>query len=459
VIVVVGLSHREAPIEVRERVAIQREALPSVLRGLAARPALREVVCLSTCNRIEVYAVANGATEVDFAAAVHEIEQALGELGDPGGATTLRASLKSRVGDEAVRHLFRVTSSLDSLVVGEPQILGQVKDAYEIAREAGTVGRYLERAMSRALHVAKRVRTETTIGEGQVSVSSIAVDLARQIFEDLAKRTVLLIGAGEMAEAAAKLLVKSGSRLVVINRSPERATELARDFGGVARPWSDLAACLVEADVAVTSTSAPGFVITRAVTAQAMKARRGRSLFFIDIALPRDVEPSVNDLDNVYLYDIDNLSQLVTDSLRGREAEAARAETLVSREAETFAAWTETLNVTGTIVALRAKVRASLLAEVEKTVSGRLRHLPEADRKALEVMVDAAVNKLLHTPVTRIKAMASDPRGDDLVKALHHLFDLPEVAAAAKDDAGEDADSNDEASLAAASGARERLGR
>jgi glutamyl-tRNA reductase len=460
VIVVVGLSHRDAPIEVRERVAIDRDDLPGLLRVLASCPSVSEVLCVSTCNRLEVYAAAKEASDGALAAAARDVSQVLSDLGRKNGVTSLAASLQTEVGDSALRHLFRVASSLDSLVVGEPQILGQVKEAFEIARQTGTTGRLLERAMSRAFHVAKRVRSETSIGSGQVSVSSVAVDLARQIFDDLGKRTVLLLGAGEMAEAAAKLLLKSGSRLVVVNRSLERAAELAREFGGTARPWEELEAAMVGADVVIASTAARGFVITRAMIARAMKARRGRSLFFIDIALPRDVEPSANDLDNVYLYDIDNLSQIVSDSLRKRESEAAPAEALVSREAESFAAWAETRNVTGTIVALRAKVRASLLQEVDRTLSGRLRHLPDTDRKALEVMVDAAVNKLLHTPVTRIKALASDPRGEDLVKALHHLFDLPSVIAEPPAAAPEEEGVREEVDLAAASGgAREPMGR
>src|SRR5262249_30373397 len=211
--VVVGLSHREAPIEVRERVAIEKDDLPGVLRALAARSSVREVACLSTCNRIEVYAVARSANPGDLDATVREVTEVLEELGAKNGAARLGSVLQKRVGDDALRHLFRVAASLDSLVVGEPQILGQVKEAFETAREAGTVGKYLERAMNRALHVAKRVRTETAIGAGQVSVSSVAVELAAQIFESLAKRTVLLLGAGEMAEASAKLLVKAGARL------------------------------------------------------------------------------------------------------------------------------------------------------------------------------------------------------------------------------------------------------
>jgi glutamyl-tRNA reductase len=423
-IVVVGLSHREAPLEVRERLAVDGEGIAALLRALLDRPAIREALCVSTCNRIEVYAVGQQDSPEHALAAAEAVQSALVDMAGRDGADDITRYLKTHVRREAVLHLFRVASSLDSLVVGEPQILGQVRDALETAKAAGSIGKYLDRATNRALHVAKRVRTETAIGEGQVSVASVAVDLARQIFGELGGRTALLVGAGEMAEGAAKLLVKAGAKLLVVNRSPERARQLALEFNGASRPWEELAAAMVQADVVIASTSAKGFVVTRATAAQAMKARRGRSLFFIDIAVPRDVDPAVNDIDNVYLYDIDNLSNLVAESMQGRRVEAERAEALVQHEANVFESWTETLGVTATIVALRAKVRASLAAEVERTLTGRLKHLTDADKKALETMTDAAVNKLLHVPTSRIKALASDPRGDELVKALHHLFDL-----------------------------------
>jgi glutamyl-tRNA reductase len=426
-IVVVGLSHREAPLEVRERLAIEADGVAGLLRGLLSCPAIREALCVSTCNRIEIYAVGQQDSDEHTRAAVEAVQNALVELAGRNGAEGIVPYLKTHVRRDAVLHLFRVAASLDSLVVGEPQILGQMREALETAKTAGGIGKYLDRATNRALHVAKRVRTETAIGEGQMSIASVAVDLARQIFGELTGRTALLVGAGEMAEGAAKLLVKAGAKLLVVNRSPERARQLALEFGGGSRPWEELATALVDADVVIASTSAKGFVVTRATVGKAMKARRGRSLFFIDIAVPRDIDPAVNDIDNVYLYDIDNLSNLVAESMQGRRAEAERAEELVQHEANAFGTWTETLGVTATIVALRAKVRASLAAEVERTLTGRLKHLADGDRKALETMVDAAVNKLLHTPTTRIKALAADPRGDDLVKAIHHLFDLADT--------------------------------
>jgi glutamyl-tRNA reductase len=419
-VIVVGLSHRDAPIDVRERLAVDGDEAPRVLVDLVARPTISEAIYLSTCNRVEVYAVA-AASDADAARDVIEV---LETIAARNGPRDVARHLRTTTGTDAVRHLFRVACSLDSLVVGEPQILGQVKDALEGARQAGTVARYLDKAMSRALHVAKRVRSETAIAAGQVSVSSVAVDLARQILDDLALATVALVGAGEMAEAAARQLVKEGSKLIVVNRSPARAAQLARDFGGEAVAWEDLEKTLARADVVIASTAAKTFLVTREHAMRAMKARRGRSLFFIDIAVPRNVDPAVNDLDNVYLYDIDNLSELVAESMRGRLAEADRAEALVQRELEGFEAWTETLNLTDTIVALRNKTRNVVMAEVERSLGGRLKALPAPEREALQTMVDAIVNKLLHDPVTRIKTAASEPHGDDLVHALAELFDL-----------------------------------
>jgi glutamyl-tRNA reductase len=427
VIVVVGVSHREAPLAVRERLAVDKDSVAGLLKNLADGAEVREALCVSTCNRTEVYAVAKTSNEADVRSAQRRVVDVLERFAEANGAGGIVPYLVTQSGKSAVRHLFRVAASLDSLVIGEPQILGQVKDAFDTAKSAGTLGHYLERAMSRAFHVAKRVRTETDVGAGQVSVASVAVDLARQIFGDLGGRTALLLGAGEMAEGAAKLLVKCGAKLTVVNRSPERGAELAREFGGAARPWEQLPQALVQADVVVASTSAKHFIVTRELAAQAIKARKGKSLFFIDIAVPRDVDPAVNKLDNAYVYDIDNLSDIVAQSMDGRKKEAERAEALVGYEADAFESWTDARNVTGTIVALRAKVRASLETELDKTLSGRLKHLPEPDRQALSRMVEAAVNKLLHTPVSRIKAMAKDPRGDDFVQAVHELFDLPEV--------------------------------
>ncbi|AKT42352.1 glutamyl-tRNA reductase [Chondromyces crocatus] len=441
-IVVVGLSHKTAPIEVRERLAVGRDALPTLLQRLVAHPAIGEAVVLSTCNRVEIYAApcgpggAGGAgsmtserppaslppevTQTREMEALHAVVGALCGLGGDG----IRPYLAGARGLDAVLHLFRVAASLDSLVVGEPQILGQLKEALVSAREAGSVGPRLAQAMHRAFKVGKRARAETAIGAGQVSVSSVAIELARQIFADLAGRSALLVGAGEMAEAASRLLVRAGARLTVVNRSPERAAALAREVGGEPRAWSELERSVIEADIVVSSTSSPTYVIPVDLVRRARKARRGRSLFLIDIAVPRDVDPAVNDLDNVYLYDVDDLSQIVAQSLEERAVEAARAEEIVRDEVRGYEAWALERALTPTIVDLRARTRSILAAEVERSLSGKLRHLSTADRQALAMMVEAATNKLLHVPTTRLRAMAGDERAEDHVEALRELFDL-----------------------------------
>lgn len=421
-IVVVGLSHKNAPIEVRERLAVSRANVVEVIGKLTASPSVGEAVVLSTCNRVEVYAAARGrgATERELLETAHAATHVLASLGGDG----VRSYLKQETGKQAVLHLFRVAASLDSLVVGEPQILGQLKDAIEVARGAKSLGATLGNAMHRAVRVGKRVRSETAIGEGQVSVSSVAIDLARQIFGDLEKRATVLVGAGEMAEQAAKLLVRAGSRLIIVNRSQERREALASEVGGEPRPWSDLERSLTEADIVISSTSSPGYVITPDTLKGVRKARKGRSLFLIDIAVPRDIDPAVNKLDNVYLYDVDDLSQIVSESLEGRAAEAARAAAIADEEARGFETWTAEQALTPAIVALRERTRGVLGAELERSLAGKLRHLGPAEREALSVMLDAATNKLLHGPVAKLRQLATDPRSDEYLEALSDLFDL-----------------------------------
>jgi len=432
VIAVVGLSHKNAPLEVRERLALPKDTLPQVLERLLSEPAIGEAVILSTCNRVEVYVAPRppreGASARGFdGAQVAEAQRIVRDL-LLGYGDVLAPYLVSAEGDDAVRHLFRVASSLDSLVVGEPQILGQLKDAIELAKETRAIGATLGQAMHHAVRVGKRVRTDTAIGAGQVSISSVAVDLARQIFGDLSGHRALLVGAGEMAEAASKLVVRGGAKLVVVNRSPERAAALAHEVGGEPRPWAELEAAVVEADIVICSTSSPTFVLSRDLVKRATKVRRGRSLFLIDIAVPRDVDPAVNELDNVYVYDIDDLSQIVAESMQGRAAEAARAEAIVEGEVRSFEAWARKHALTPLITSLRTRTRAVLEGELERSLNGKLRHLPEADREALRTMLDAATNKLLHAPTAHLKALADDSRGEDYAEALRDLFELEEDA-------------------------------
>ncbi len=433
-IVVLGLSHRTAPVDVREKFAGGAEVLPGVLARLAARTELREVMFLSTCNRVEV--LATPAAAGDGAAALRAIRETLCQHAGISDTEEVGSYLYERRGDEAVRHVFRVAASLDSMVLGEPKILVHVKDAYVAARAAGTLSNFLGRCVHRAFTVAKRVRTETALGEGAVSISSVAVDLARKIFGDLADHTVLLLGAGEMAEAAARSLGKGARHIRVCNRSFERGAALANTIGGDAVQWDALGDELTRADVVVASTASPTFVVTHDLVKRAMRARKGRTLFFIDIAVPRNVEPSVHRIDNVYVYNVDDLEQQVVEGLRARHAEVEAAESIVEKELAEFQSWARGLNATPAVVALRAKTRAVLMAELERSLSGRLKHLGEGDRAALLQMMESATNKLLHTATTRLKATASaggtGTEGTDdvgeLVRALTYLFDLPEMA-------------------------------
>jgi glutamyl-tRNA reductase len=434
VILVVGLSHRTAPVQVRERLAAGADALPAVLARLASRPELDEVMFLSTCNRVEVVATTRNGAE-----ALEEARRAIrDELAAQSGAGTgdaLAQYLYEKQGEEAVAHVFRVAASLDSMVLGEPQILGQVKDAYEAALAAGALKGTLGRCVSRAFSVAKRVRTETAIGAGTVSISSVAVDLARRVFGDLRDRTVLLLGAGEMAEAAARSLVRGARALRICNRSFERAAALAGQMQAAAVPWGDLEAELAQADVVVASTASPTFVVTRTVAKRVMKVRKGRTLLFVDIAVPRNVEPSVHGIDNVYVYNVDDLELEVGRGLKARHDEVASAEKIVGDETSQFLAWHRGLEVQPTVVAMRAKARAVFFSELERSLGGRLKHLAEGDRAALSQMLDSALGKLLHGPTTKLKAKAAvGEEARELAAAMRFLFDLQEIASSRDSD-------------------------
>ncbi len=375
-VIVVGLSHHTAPIELRERVALPDGELHDTLRALAAEGGFGETVLVSTCNRVEIYASGESTGELIRAARAHLTARAGGDIGDV---------LYERHGDEAVRHAFRVAASLDSLVVGEPQILGQLKDAYQAACDTGTVGSLLGRCFTRAFAVAKRVRSETGIAEGTVSVSSIAIELAKKIFGDLDGRRALLLGAGEMGEAAAKSLAQTGATLRVVNRSAEKARALALACGGEAREYELLPSELVKADVVITSTSSTHFVLTHELMRDVMRTRRHRPIFLIDIAVPRDVDPRVGDLDGVFLYDVDDLTKVAEDNLAARRKEADAAERIVAIEVEEFATWRRTLDLAPTIVAIRERVASIVHAELSRTTP-RLRDLSDDDRRALERM-------------------------------------------------------------------------
>jgi glutamyl-tRNA reductase len=408
---------------------------------------------LSTCNRVEVIGLASGKSgaEAALAAASRAMRETLKDHIGAGSVDELSDWLYERSGEEAVRHIFRVAASLDSMVLGEPQILGQVKDAYDAAVAAGALRNHLARCVNRAFTVAKRVRTETQLGAGTVSISSVAVDLARRIFGDLQDHTVLLVGAGEMAEAAAKSLGKGSKAIRVCNRSFDRAATLAAAFGGTAAPLEQLESELSLSDVVVTSTSSKTYVVTKEAVKRVMKARKGRTLFFIDIAVPRNVEPGVHELDNVYVFNVDDLEHEVAENLKARHKEVAAAEAIVASELEEWGKWARALDVQPTIVALRAKTRGVLVAELERSLGSRLKHLGESDRAALSQMIESATNKLMHAPTTHLRQAASSSDGGDLVRAAQQLFDLPERAAE------EDADAASPGDAAPGEGAEKRL--
>ncbi len=415
--VVVGLSHRTAPVEVRERLAIPPQDLQRELRLIAESTGFEEALLISTCNRVELYATS--ASPLD---AVREAKETLvRRLAGAGGEDVLYQER----GIDAVRHVFRVASSLDSLVVGEPQILGQVKEAFDAANEAGTVGTLLGRCFTQAFSTAKRVRNETGIAEGTVSVSSIACELAKKIFGNLEGRRTLLLGAGEMGESAARSLRQTGTKLHVINRSDERADALAQACDGRAVPYERLTTELAEADVVIASTASPNFILTPKLMKSVVRTRRHRPLFIIDIAVPRDVDPRVGNMDNVFVYDVDDLQQVAEENLAVRAREAALAETIVEEEVEAFLTWRRSLELAPTIVALRKHFGQIAEDEVRRTL-GRLQSLSDSDRGAIEAMSRSLVNKLLHHPMTELKSGTGDPDGALLIDAVRRLFRLSE---------------------------------
>jgi glutamyl-tRNA reductase len=413
-----GLSHRTAPVEVREQLAVDEDKLREILRDIHATGIVGEAVIVSTCNRVEVYGVAEVPGEARTVA-VRRLCQFRGVE-----SARVEPYLYTHLDGDAVRHVFRVAASLDSMVVGEPQILGQVKDAFALAQTCETVGPVLHPLFAQAFAVAKRVRNETEIGRYAVSVSFAAVELAKKIFDGLAGRAVLLVGAGEMGELAARHLVEQGAfPIYVVNRTWSRAQELARSLSGTALPFADLETALAAVDIVITSTGAPEPLIGREMIARLMPGRRGRPLFFIDIAVPRDVEPAVGGLDDVYCYDIDDLKQVVEANLRERAREAGRAEALVEREVAKFLARLGDLEVVPTIVSLRARLDTIRSIEVRKTLARLPAASPET-REAIEALSTAIVNKILHAPINKLRESSRAGRARSLMALVHELFGL-----------------------------------
>jgi glutamyl-tRNA reductase len=409
-LVLVGTSHHHAPVELRERVALEREQARRLAAALAEGGG--EAVCLSTCNRTEIYIAAESAQAAEGAAVA-----ALAEL-EPDVEGALY-----RLSDQAAAlHLFRVAAGLDSLVPGEGEILGQVRTAYE----SGTTGPLLDRVFRQALHAGRKVRAQTAIGESPASVSAAAAALAEQVFGDLDGRAILLVGAGKISEQAARNLLTRGARIAfVANRTLDRAQELAARFGAEALPLEQIEDELATADVVVASTSAPGYVLDAETVARAVKRRRGRQLLLIDLAVPRDLDPAIHDLEGCYLYDIDDLEAIVAETLVGRRSEAERAETIVAGEAEKFHEWHAALDVVPAIASLRARAEEIREGELLKA-EALLGRLDESQRKAVESITAQIVNKLLHLPTVRLKQAAAASDGVVYADAVRHLFGLGE---------------------------------
>jgi glutamyl-tRNA reductase len=422
---VVGISWRTAPVAVREKLAFREEEVPGVLRGMTGALPVAEALLVSTCNRVEVYGVARPGQEPTGA-----VRRFLAE------ARNVRPSdvadvLYDHRGSAAVRHVFRVASALDSLVLGEAQILGQLKAAYAVSGQAGTSGPVLGRCLERAFGVAKRVRTETSISRGAANVSSVAVELAVRVFGDLTGKRVLVIGAGKMSTLAARHLYASGAqRIVVTNRSPEKAEALAAEIDGEARPWADLEGLLVDADVVISSTGAREPILTKPLFKKVTKARRWRPIMVIDIAVPRDAEPAIADFDGLYLFDIDDLEKVVAANLAERAKAGEQAARIVEHEAGQFERWLRSQGVVPTIRALRERFAQVADAEVQKTLDAlaRREHTPAQQREAIQRLVQLVVNKLLHPPTVALREASTPDEAALRAEVLCDLFGLEPVS-------------------------------
>jgi glutamyl-tRNA reductase len=415
-ILVIGLNHKTATVEIREKVAFDGPKLEEAVHILKATPSVKENIVLSTCNRVEIYAGVEDPDEAienikQFLAGFHNVQRG-----------PLDKALYLHSGPKAVRHIFRVASSLDSMVVGEPQILGQLKDAYDFALKNKSTGVYLNKLMKKSVSVAKRIRTETKIAESAVSISFAAVELAKKIFDDLATKSFMLMGAGEMAELAAKHMMNSGVKDVYItNRTYERAEELAQEFDGKVIPFENFIDELIHTDIVICSTGAPDYVLRKEHVQRIMKARKQRQMFIIDIAVPRNIDPEINDLDNVYLYSVDDLQGVVDTNIEERSREAEKAERIVAAEVQSFLKWQESLIAVPTIVAIREKAEAIRKDELEKMLR-KLGPVEESTIKAIEQLTNSIMNKLIHPPTAALKSEQDDR--DIMVDMAKRLFKL-----------------------------------
>jgi glutamyl-tRNA reductase len=413
-----GLNHKTAPVEVRERLAFEEKALPEALDRLKQRPGLVEGMILSTCNRVEVAVTAEDQADSDtavegFLADSRQVER-----------SWVSPYLYKLGGSDAIRHLFRVASSLDSMVVGEPQILGQLKTAYALAKEHGAISGYLDLVLTRAFNVAKRVRTETEIGESAVSVSYAAVELAREIFGSLQGKKVLVVGAGKMAESAMRHLKRAGaSEILVTNRTRSRAEELAAEAGGRVIEYDRLLESVPEVDIVIASSGSPTYILTSEQVRLAVARRRNRPMFLIDIAVPRNIEPEVNQVDNVFLYDIDDLGKVVDTNLKGRLEVAQQAEDIIHEEVERMMLRLKTREVAPTIVSLQEQLEQWRRGEIDRQRT-KLGSLTAQQEEAIDAITRGIVAKIAHGPITELRRQAADPAGIHLMSTIRRLFRL-----------------------------------
>ncbi len=395
-IVLIGINHKTAPVELRECIAFSGDESTTALQTLLRQPDINEVLLFSTCNRVELLFVTDDKTRTisatkDFIADYNKIP--LEQFDD---------ALYIHEGNDAVRHVFRVASSLDSMMVGEPQILGQIKEAYRMATEVKSSGVILNRLLHRTFFVAKRIRTETGIGDHAVSISYAAVELGRKIFGNLAGKSVLLVGAGEMAELAVEHLIRNkASEIYVANRTFENGVQLAKKFNGKPIRFEEITTFLESADIIISSTGSPEFVITRDQVKSVIRKRRNRPIFFIDIAVPRDIDPRVNRLTNSYVYDIDDLQGVVDDNIEDRQQEAIKGERIIDEAVISFRQWYDSLEIVPTIIALRKKMESIAAAEMQKTL--KFNNLPADSVSAIQKMTGSLINKILHDPTIFLK--------------------------------------------------------
>ena len=410
----IGVNHLSAPLSLRERLVVTEAQLPEAVRTLVKQPGVDEGMVLSTCNRVEVLTSTRQGADLR------------GFLRSYFGLTreTLDSHLYEFEQREAVRHVFRVASSLDSMVVGEPQILGQVKEAYALARSLGAINSSLEALLSRAFAVAKRVRSETAIGSSSVSIASVAVELAEKIFGSLEQTTVFVVGAGKMAELAARhLMARGAGKIMVCNRTYERAVELAEAFGGQAVPFDRLHQVADQADIILTSTGASEPVFRKDHGESLRSRRKNRPVFFVDIAVPRNVDPEVNKLDGLFVYDIDDLQSVAATNTAERRKEAERAEKIIELEVERFAVRMKSLEVVPTILSLQEYCETIRQAEIDR-IRGRLGQISPEQEEAIEAMTRGIINKLLHTPITTLKSSAAHPEAATIHEMIRRLFNL-----------------------------------